>query len=1230
MLVLSSLAFDCGFDTKHERIANNTVDHSLEKIAESVKNATFIQIAPPGVTINSMVKFTNLSNIVIYGHGAVITCNSSSDTGLLFVNTHRLCLSNFTLSNCSGLTGDHFGKDLRHYVPTRAAMIIEGGSEVTATRITVTSSTGTGLFFMNTGGTVIIEKSQFFHNKVLSNQTGYAGLHVLLSGARAQYKISNSSFLKNDVNDTDRGERGSGLGIFLVSNATGNQVNLYGLNFSDNSAQGEGSAFGVYLVGSVHNNTVTATDCKLSNNSCYECNGAGVRLYLKSAGEHNAKDNTVCFDSCQFHRNIAQSGRGGGLAVLVTKGNPTLKSWSLKFIDTVWEFNRAWRGAAIDISPVQWFHDSDGYQPEIIFTNCTISNNLVTNESMYCGIGAMSISDFTVTFSLSMIFEDNNGSALVLMNAGLTIIPGARLRFTNNTGSLGGAILLERSWVFIDGSNDGVVEAVFVNNCALYNGGAVAIIGSRRNAHPCFLMCQKEQNIDLTFINNKAGVKSYEHMMLTRFTAAGSGYGDALYATTLMPCRCINNWNETRSDFEVFSHICSKCKIMEKSEKATDEPQAHRMSTAAAKIQLTSEHPFEVIPGKDMMLNLSAYDEFDSLIETSYKVIVMDSDAGVILDNKYAQISNPSIKLYGHPGNRAVVRLEAYGGKRLVEHIDIKMGYCPPGYVFTNKSMGQACLCGNRFDNETHRRYYEFILYCSDHLFAAKLPIGIWAGYVNTSNVTDLLSEHFRMAVCPLGYCNLSHNTYLPSRASPTELENTICVHARMGRLCAECRENMTTFFHSSLFSCKGTEFCSFGPLFFILTELLPLTILFLTIVFFNIDFSSGGISSFILFAQIQAMLHFDSANPDFVYDAIYNSTQDYIYFTYGIVYGFFSLEFFTIEPLSFCLWPNANPLQMLVVKYISTVYALLLVIGLVVFLKYCSCCQCWRRLMQWRQRKGYTHSFTHAIVAFLTLSYAQCTSVTIQLLTIAYVEGEGGLSSDLWVYYYGKFKFFDVDHIVYAIPALVFLVTFVLVPPFLLMSYPLCHQVMALLHISETSMGLCVTRWIEKLKPLFDAFQNRFKDRYRFTAGIHYLYRVAIPAMFATVMYIHHFYLASIILLVSGLLFHSIVQPYQARKDNVYHALVMADLALIAAMGMYNYNASLQNKSNQNVVYLLFVLISLPVVSSLSYFVFKLGCLCFQSFKNCHKQSREGRVEMEDEGGLPYLQVEGRENSTN
>ena len=175
-------------------------------------------------------------------------------------------------------------------------------------------------------------------------------------------------------------------------------------------------------------------------------------------------------------------------------------------------------------------------------------------------------------------------------------------------------------------------------------------------------------------------------------------------------------------------------------------------------------------------------------------------------------------------------------------------------------------------------------MYCNESNFTAKLSVGMWAGYGNTSNL------EFYTALCPNGYCRNIHDVFLPPTASIDTLENLICVQSRCGHLCGECISNETTAFHSPTFACVSTELCNWGPLFYLLSEMLPLTVLFLTITFFGIDFTTGGINSIILFAQIQPLLAFSKANPNVLNDF---ETVNVLYHVYHVVYGFFNLQFF-------------------------------------------------------------------------------------------------------------------------------------------------------------------------------------------------------------------------------------------------------------------------------------------------------------------------------------------------
>ena len=55
------------------------------------------------------------------------------------------------------------------------------------------------------------------------------------------------------------------------------------------------------------------------------------------------------------------------------------------------------------------------------------------------------------------------------------------------------------------------------------------------------------------------------------------------------------------------------------------------------------------------------------------------------------------------------------------------------------------------------------------------------------------------------------------------------------------------------------SSLCNYGILFYFLSELLPLTLLFITILVMNISFTSGAVNGFILFAQVIDLLYIDA-----------------------------------------------------------------------------------------------------------------------------------------------------------------------------------------------------------------------------------------------------------------------------------------------------------------------------------------------------------------------------------
>ena len=259
---------------------------------------------------------------------------------------------------------------------------------------------------------------------------------------------------------------------------------------------------------------------------------------------------------------------------------------------------------------------------------------------------------------------------------------------------------------------------------------------------------------------------------------------------------------------------------------------------------------------------------------------------------------------------------------------------------------------------------------------------------------------------------------------------------------------------------------------------------------------------------------------------------------------------------------------------------------------------------------------------------------MTIQILTTSFPHGEEGRVEQVWVYYYAAVSYFSYHRLWYAIPALIILATFVLSRPFLLMSYPVCYQVMALLRINNTRAGQFMTHWIEKLKPLLDAFQSPFKDKYHLTAGMYFLYWITAPGVFVAVNGTCSYYVIMEVLFIVVLLFQSVSQPYQKMKNNIYTSLVMADLAVIIALYLYNYTRA-QKTANETaeemlIAVILLILIYLPIMCALG----DIAVRCFKKIKkmkivtsyrwfvNIQRDSQELPVRMTEEDKCQSIEV--------
>ena len=127
----------------------------------------------------------------------------------------------------------------------------------------------------------------------------------------------------------------------------------------------------------------------------------------------------------------------------------------------------------------------------------------------------------------------------------------------------------------------------------------------------------------------------------------------------------------------------------------------------------------------------------------------------------------------------------------------------------------------------------------------------------------------------------------LPSTADAQELEKRICGENRHGRLCGRCVQNKSVYYHSDNFTCGDNTRCQYGIPIYIASELLPVTIIFLVILLFNISLTSGAVYSFVFYVQILSRLNVTAFGTIHIKDHFTRGVVDF----FRIVLGVFTFD---------------------------------------------------------------------------------------------------------------------------------------------------------------------------------------------------------------------------------------------------------------------------------------------------------------------------------------------------
>ena len=721
-------------------------------------------------------------------------------------------------------------------------------------------NSSTGGVYVNASNSVKNELKQHIVNKSQYN----------ITFEKCVFHNNTNSYMYNGGKSKTRrssGHSGGGLFLMLVY-AKHVHVKIFNCNFTGNQAPWGGGIF-VGFRTLFASNILVVKDTVFANNTATR-GGGGMDIGFYEIKYHNDDNinNSVTIENVTFQNNSA--GYGGGNTIFSDLGYQISYKHlnNVTFKNCTWKDNLANFSTAVDVSPNVFDNIAGGFPVITAFYDCMFTNNKVLSNSrhknttkLFYRSGTVMITALPVKFGGETIFADNVGTALHVVATRVTFDSWSNVIFENNSGSEGGALALVGMATLLFNSNS---TFLFVNNSADFVGGAIYWYSVDQHdyfsSHTCFLKKERHEtrNVSFSFIDN----------------TAHSGIGNSIFATTLLPCRCRSYFSHNNSHnlLDVFKCVAKFPDLVLK-DIATS---AYMFNLDKVKNSLLMITPGIIVP-----LGATVYDEGHhnvTHITVFQNSIMQDNNSTITLAPSYKYNSLSEVNIYGRPGSTGKLLVKTDNVQGISTVVDIKLTHCPPGFVLINDT---KCECAQD-------KYFE--IECKfPHAYIRK---GYWAGYLDVNNATGPTPANLWTSECPLAFCSYDkHNKIrrnlflLPKTANKTSLDDFICNSYRTGKVCGQCREGFSVFFHSKLYSCKQVSFlCNYGILFYFLSELLPLTLLFIAILVMNISFTSGAVNGFILFTQVIDLLYIDANGLTTFHQA------SWVVPTYQFIYGFFNL----------------------------------------------------------------------------------------------------------------------------------------------------------------------------------------------------------------------------------------------------------------------------------------------------------------------------------------------------
>ena len=445
---------------------------------------------------------------------------------------------------------------------------------------------------------------------------------------------------------------------------------------------------------------------------------------------------------------------------------------------------------------------------------------------------------------------------------------------------------------------------------------------------------------------------------------------------------------------------------------------------------------------------------------------------------------------------------------------------------------------------------------CTEH--GPTIGIVICATYDENTRILSFTRCYNQAGVSDYNMSTISWNIQLPTVLS--ELNDYMCGPLnRKGLVCSECADGFGPSVTSFGYRCANCTDAWYGVPLFLFIKLLPITILYLVVLTFQISVTSAPMPCFIMYAQnITAVICFNYHGWSLVTSIMFKHNGNLSMYVKIIdaLYGVFHLEFFHLLLPPFCISSRLKPIHVASFGYISLFYPLLLIFLTWVFVElhgrnFRPLVWLWRPFHRCfvRLRRGWDtkSDIVDVFTTFIFLSYSTVMHQTLQMIgseALITIDASGMRSVLLIPSVDHSLTYSHMQYYLFAAPSFIISVVFNILPPLLLIFYPLkaFRSCLSKCHINCITVNI----FIEKIHGCYRNGLDGGRDMRSFS-GLYFLLQwfLFIAEAFAKATgYFQPFLLPGVLFSFTALII-ALTKPYKIAYMTCLDTLIVFNLAI-------------------------------------------------------------------------------------